>query len=160
MIHFLYYVYVGICSLHPHIALNKTNRLAATAPLTSNWPRLSPLVDVLIWVNDVYLKRRGADASIGSRFIESEPYAWHVVFLLLQWICCSLVKRPSIYTFPSFSPASWLHQESHLLHKFHIIHPTDCPRFAKPGPSCFSMVPDLVNLRPLPYKVQLLLFLR
>jgi hypothetical protein len=115
------------------------------APLTSNRPRPSPLVDVPNWVNDVYLKRRGADASIGSRFDESEPYAWHVVFLLPQWICCSLVKQPSFYNVLSFAPASWLHQEIHFLHQFCIIHPTDCPRFAKPRPPCFPMVPDLVQ---------------
>ncbi len=47
MIQFLYYAYVGICSRHPHIALNKANWFATTAPLTSN----------LLWVNNVYLKR-------------------------------------------------------------------------------------------------------
>ncbi len=75
MIIFLYYAYVGICSRHPHTALNKANGLVATAPLTSNQPCPSPLVDIPNWVDDVYLKKRGADAFIGSRFAKSEPYA-------------------------------------------------------------------------------------
>ncbi len=145
MIQFLYYAYVGICSRHPHIALNKANWLAATAPLTSNWMCPSPLVDIPNWVDDVYLKRRGADTSIGSRFAKSEPYAWRVVFSLLPWTCSSPVKRPSIPNIPSFAPASRLHQELKLFHQLRIIHPADRPRFAKPGSLCFPMVHNLVQ---------------
>ncbi len=145
MIRFLYYAYVGICSRHPHIALNKANQLATTAPLTSNWPRPSPLVDIPNWVDDVYLKRRGANASIGSRFAESEPYAWRVVFSLPPWPHSSPVKQPSIPNVPSFAPASRLHQELKLFHQLHIIHPADCPRFTKPGLLCFPMVHNLVQ---------------
>ncbi len=145
MIHFLYYVYVRICSLHPHVALNKVNGLAATAPSTPHRPCPSPLVDVPNWVDDVYLKRRGTDASIGSRFAESEPYDRCVVFLLPQWTCRSPVKLPSIYNVPAFAPASWSHQGSHFLHRLRIIHPADCPRFAEPGPPFFPMVPDSVQ---------------
>jgi hypothetical protein len=72
MINFLYYTYGGICSRHPHIALNKANGLVATAPLSSNWPcPLSPLVNIPNWVDDVYLTGCGTDAFIGSRFAKS-----------------------------------------------------------------------------------------
>jgi hypothetical protein len=145
MIQFLYYAYVGICSCHPHIAPNKANGLTTTALLTSNWPCPSPMVDILNWVDDVYLKRCGANASIGSRFAESEPYARRVVFSLLPWPLSSLVKRPSIPNVPSVAPASQLHQELKLLHQLRIIHPADRPRFDEPGLLCFPMVHDLVQ---------------
>jgi hypothetical protein len=145
MIRFLYYAYVGICSRHPHIALNKVNRLAATAPLTSNWPCPSPLVDIPNWIDDVYLKRCGADASIGSRFAKSEPYAWHVVFSLPPWPHSSPVKRPSIPNIPSFASASRSHQELKLFHQLRIIQLADRPRFTKPGSLCFPMVHNLVQ---------------
>jgi hypothetical protein len=119
--------------------------LAATAPLTSNWPRPSPLVDISNWVDDVYLKRRGTNASIGSRFAESEPYARRVVFSLPPWPRSSPVKRPSIPNVPSFAPASQLHQELKIFHQLRIIHPADRPRFTKPGSLCFSMVHDLIQ---------------
>jgi hypothetical protein len=145
MIQFLYYAYVGIRSSHPHIALNKANGLTATAPLTSNWPCPSPLVDVPNWVDDIYLKRLGADASIGSRCAKSEPYAQRVIFSLLLWPRSSPVKQLSIPNVPSFAPASRSHQELKLLHQLCIIHPADCPRFAEPGLSCFPMVHDSVQ---------------
>ncbi len=144
MIRFLYYTYVGICSSYPHTALNKANGLAATAPLTSNWLCPSPLVDVPNWVDDVYLKRRGTNASIGSRFAKSEPYARRIVFSLPPWPCSSPVKQPSI-NIPSFAPASWSHQELKLFHQLRIIHPADRPRFTKPGSLCFPMVHNLVQ---------------
>jgi hypothetical protein len=59
---FLYYAYGGICSPHPHNAINKAYGLVAAAPLTPSWPGLPPLVDIPIWDDDIYLKRRGADA--------------------------------------------------------------------------------------------------
>jgi hypothetical protein len=136
----LYYAYVGICSRHPHIALNKANGLVATAPLTSDWPRPSPLLDIPNWVNDVYLTGRGADAFIGSRFAESEPYAPCVIFLLPLCPQSSPVQQHSIPNVPSFAPTFRLHQEFVLFHRFRIIHPADHPRFAKPGLSCFLMV--------------------
>jgi hypothetical protein len=145
MIRFLYYAYVGIRSRHPHIALNKANRLAVTAPLTSSWPHLSPLVDIPNWVDDVYLKRRGADSSIGSRFAKSEPYARRVVFSLPPWPRSSPVKQPSIPNVPSLAPASQSHQELKLFHQLHIIHQADPPRFTKPGLLCFPMVHNLVQ---------------
>ncbi len=119
--------------------------MAATAPLTSDWPRPSPLVDIPNWVDDVYLKRRGANASIGSRFAKSEPYARHVVFSLPPWPRSSPAKRPSIPNVPSFATASQLHQELKLFHQLRIIHPADRPRFTKPGSLCFPMVHDLVQ---------------
>jgi hypothetical protein len=57
--------------------------LVAAAPLASIWPGPSPLVDIPNWDNDIYLTGGGADASLGSRFTKSEPYAWRVVFLLM-----------------------------------------------------------------------------
>ncbi len=119
--------------------------MTTTAQLTSNWPRPPPLVDVQNWVDDVYLKRCGVNASIGSRFAKSEPYARHVVFSLLPWPRSSPVKQPSIPNIPSFAPASWSHQELKLLHQLRIIHPADRPRFAEPGLLCFPMIHDLVQ---------------
>jgi hypothetical protein len=106
MMQFLYYAYVGICSRHPHIALNKANGLVATAPLTCNWPWPSPLVDIPNWVNEVYLTGCGADASIGSRFAKSEPYALCVDFLLPLWPQSYPVQQLSIPNIPSLAPTS------------------------------------------------------
>ncbi len=119
--------------------------MVTTAPFTSNWPCLSPLVKVPNWVNDIFLKRRGADAFIGSRFAKSEPYAQCVVFLLPLWPHSSPVQQRTIPNVPSFAPTSQWHQELQLPHQLHIIHPADCPRFDKQGLLLFPMVHDLVQ---------------
>jgi hypothetical protein len=102
-------------------------------------------VDVPNWVDDVYLKKRGADAFIGSRFAKSEPYARCIVFLLLLWPRSSPVQQFSIHNALSFAPAFQWHQEIQFLPQFCIIRPADHPIFAKPGSSCFPMVHDLVQ---------------
>jgi hypothetical protein len=133
---FLYYAYGGIRSPHPHIAINKANGLVAAAPLTPSWPGLPPLVDIPNWDDDIYLKRRGADAFFGSRFAESESCARHGVFLL--------PLRPHIYpSLPTFSfcaPTAKWRQEHQFLHCRQITHPADRSRLAKPGLSWILMV--------------------
>jgi hypothetical protein len=133
---FLYYAYSGTRSPHPHIVFNKANGLVATASLSSIWPGPLPLVDIPNWDDDVYLTGGGADASLGSRFTESEPYAWRVVFLLMLWPRSS----PSHPTAPPCAPTSQLHCKRPFLHRLHIIHPSDRPRFAKLGSSWIPMV--------------------
>ena len=110
--------------------------MVAAAPLSSIWPGPLPLVDIPNWDDDVYLTGGGADASLGSRFTESEPYAWRVVFLLMIWPRSS----PSQPTAPSCAPTSQLHRERPFLHRLHIIHPSDCPRFAELGSLWIPMV--------------------
>jgi hypothetical protein len=133
---FLYYPYGGICRPHPHIAINKVNGLVAAAPLTPSWPGPPPLVDIPNWDDDIYLKRRGADAFFGSRFAESEPYAQHNVFLLPLWPPI----YPSLPTFSFCAPTVKWHQEHQFLHRRLIIHPADRSRLAKPGLLWIPMV--------------------
>jgi hypothetical protein len=133
---FLYYAYGETCSPHPHIVFNKANGLVAAAPLSSIWPGPSPLVDIPNWDDDVYLTGGGADASLGSRFTESEPYARRIVFLLMLWPRSS----PSHPTAPPCAPTSQLHCKRSFLHRLHIIHPSVRPRFAKLGSSWIPMV--------------------
>jgi hypothetical protein len=157
MIHFLYYPYVGICSRHPHITLNKANGLVATAPFTSNWPCPSPLVNVPNWVDDIYLKRRGADASIGSRFAESEPYAWPVSSFCR---CGPAALWFSNVQFP-MSPPLHLHPSGtknfiYFIDSASSIQQT-APYLPNQGWRAFPWCMIWSNLCP-PYKVQLLLF--
>ncbi len=114
---FLYYAEGGTRSPHPHIVFNKANGLVAAAPLSSIWPGPLPLVDIPNWDDEVYLTRGGADASLGSRFTESEPYAQCVVFLLMLWPRSS-PSHPTapprcthipVASWTSFSPSSSHH---------------------------------------------------
>jgi hypothetical protein len=104
---FLYYAYGGTRSPHPHIAINKANGLVVAAPLTPSWPGPPPLVDIPNWDDDIYLKRRGADAFFGSRFAKSEPYAQHGIFLLPLWPHV----YPSLPTFYFCAPTAKWRQE-------------------------------------------------
>jgi hypothetical protein len=80
----------------------------------------------------------GADASI-SRFAESEPNAWRVVFLLLLWPRGS----SSIPNAPSCTSTSKWHQDHRLLiYCPHIIHPLDLTRSADPALSWFPTVQE------------------
>ena len=138
---FLYYAYGGICCPHPHNAINKANGLFAAAPLTPSWPGLPPLVDIPNWDDDIYLKRRGADAFFGSRFAKSELYyAQRVVFLLLLWTRGSA----SIPNAPSCTPiaSKWHRERPLLIYCPHIIHPLDLTRLANPASSSFPMVQE------------------
>jgi hypothetical protein len=145
MLKSLYYAYVGISSHHPHFAINKANGPVAIAPLTPNLPRLSLMVNVPNWDDDVYLMPRRNDATITSRFTESEPFAMYDVSCLsihhnqqLPWCHFKSIlhlSKPSTQSQCRLHPHYW----------FDLIRPAAHPRFAKPGPSCLLMVHDLVQ---------------
>jgi hypothetical protein len=80
MIQYLYYAYIGICSLQPNFALIKANGLSAAAPSAPVWMHLMTSVNFTNWDDDVYLNARGVVAYIGSRFTKSESYCPRNVF--------------------------------------------------------------------------------
>jgi hypothetical protein len=126
--------------------------------LTSNWPCPSPLVDVANWVNDVYLKRRGANASIGSRFAESEPYAWRVASLCCCGPAALQLNNLLSPTFPPLLPHPVCTKNlNYSINPTSSIYQT-APDSPNQGRHAFPWFTIWSNLH-LPYKVQLLLLL-
>jgi hypothetical protein len=72
MIRLSYYAYIGISSLHHQFVFSKANGLVATAPPCPTWPQLICSINVLNWVDDIYLTLGIITAPIYSRFAESE----------------------------------------------------------------------------------------
>jgi hypothetical protein len=68
---FLYYAYVGICTLYNGVDFNKPIQLGATAPTTSAWDRRNTSTAVPNWFNDIYLNLHHSDPHDRPRFTKS-----------------------------------------------------------------------------------------
>jgi hypothetical protein len=133
--------------------------VVATAPLTSDWPCPSPLVDVPNWVDDVYLTGRSTDAFIGSRFANQS----HMLCASSSFCCCV----PDALRFNNIqsptSPTSHPHPSrtkslTYSIDSTSSIQQT-APGLPNRGRRAFSWCTFPSHLHP-PYEVQLLLFLR
>jgi hypothetical protein len=133
--------------------------LAATAPLISNWPCLSPLVDIPNWVNDVYLKRRGADALLAPGLLNQS----HMLSVLSS-LCrhgpaaLQLSNLQSPTPPPSLPHPGCTKNLNYSINSASSIQKT-APDSPNQGCCTFPWFTIWSNLRP-PYEVQLLLFLR
>ncbi len=68
---FLYYAYVGICTLYDGVDFNKPIQLGATAPTTSALDHCHTSAAVPNWFNDIYLNLHHSDPHDRPRFTES-----------------------------------------------------------------------------------------
>jgi hypothetical protein len=68
---FLYYAYVGVCTLYDGFDFNKPIQLSATAPTTSAWDHRHTSAAVSNWFDDIYLNLHHSDPHNCPRFTES-----------------------------------------------------------------------------------------